>query len=66
MGTSLIISMFCGIVGIAYFRYGKKQQNTIALISGIGLIAFPYFISNLFVIVFIGTVLVILPFFIKY
>ena len=46
MGTSLIISMFCGIVGIAYFRYGKKQQNTIALISGIGLIAFPYFIHT--------------------
>jgi len=66
MGTSIIISIFWGIVGIAYFSYGRKQQNNVALISGIALMAFPYLISNLFAVVFIGVVLVVLPFFIRY
>jgi hypothetical protein len=66
MGTSIIFGIFWGIVGIAYFRYGKKQQNIVALISGIGLMVFPYFISSLFPIVFIGFALVVIPFFIKY
>ena len=66
MDTSLIIGMFFGIVGFAYFTYGKKQKNTVALISGIVLIAFPYVFSNLIAIVFIGIGLASLPFFIKY
>lgn len=63
---SLIIGMFFGLVGFAYFTYGKKQKNTVALISGIVLIAFPYVISNLIVVVFIGIGLASLPFFLKY
>lgn len=66
MGTSIIFGILWGIVGIAYFRYGKKQENIVALISGIGLIAFPYFISSVFAIVSIGIALVIIPFFVKY
>ena len=66
LDNSLIIGMFFGIVGFAYFTYGKKQKNTVALISGIVLIAFPYLISNLIAVVFIGIGLASLPFFLKY
>lgn len=66
MDYSIIISMFWGIVGIAYFRYGKKQRNSVVLIVGIVLLAFPYFISNLILVISFGFLLAALPFLIKY
>ncbi len=32
--TSLIVNVFAGIVGVAYFKYGKKQQKLVPPISG--------------------------------
>ena len=64
--ASIIWGILFGSIGIGYFIYGKKQQKGVALLSGVGLIAFPYFFSNIFLIVFIGIVLMALPFFIRY
>ncbi len=32
--TSLIVNVFARIVGMAYFKYGKKQQKVVPPISG--------------------------------
>jgi hypothetical protein len=44
--TTFILALFWGLIGMAYFVYGKKQSNAIALGAGIGLMFFPYFVSN--------------------
>ena len=63
---TLFAGMFFGSIGMGYFVYGKKQQQWVALFSGIALCAFPYFVSNVFLIIVIGIGLMALPFFMRY
>ena len=60
-GTSLIFSFLFGSIGMGYFVYGKKQQAAIPLIAGIVLCIFPYFVSNVYIMVLVGIVLTVLP-----
>jgi hypothetical protein len=57
--------MIFGSIGLGFFVYGKKQKAVIPLLSGIVLIVFPYFISNIYILVLAGIVLIALPFFIR-
>ena len=63
--STLILGGDFGSIGLGFFVYGKKQKAIIPLFSGIGLMVFPYFISNLYILIFSGIILVSLPFFIK-
>lgn len=45
--------------------YGKKQKAVIPLITGIALFIFPYFISNVYVLVAVGAGLVAMPYFVR-
>jgi hypothetical protein len=47
----LFQGLFFGVIGSAYFIYGKKQQNLAFLTTGLGLILTPYFIENFFFLV---------------
>ena len=65
-GTSLLIwGVLFGAIGLGFFAYGKKQKAVIPLFTGIALFAFPYFISNVYMLVIAGTVLVALPYFVR-
>lgn len=59
---SILAVVVFGALGTGYFVYGKKQANPWALVSGIGLCVFPYFISDFFLQLAVGTVLLALPF----
>ena len=59
----LLWGVVFGSVGLAYFVYGKKQQRFVPLLCGIALMAFPYFISNVVLLVVIGLVLSAVPYF---
>jgi hypothetical protein len=63
--TSLLLGLMFGSIGMGYLMYGRKQRNGMALISGIGLCVFPYFVHNVFLFVIIGIVLMAIPFFIN-
>jgi len=64
--TSLLMwGMFFGAIGFGYFSYGKKQGKVVPLVVGIALFIFPYFISNTYLLVAVGSGLVALPYFIK-
>jgi len=63
--STLIWGILFGSIGLGFFVYGKKQKSIIPLLSGLGLMVFPYFISNIYVLVLTGIVLVVLPYFIK-
>lgn len=55
-----------GSIGMGYFIYGKKQRRGIALLSGVVLCAFPYFIANILLMILIGIIFMALPYFVKY
>ena len=54
-----------GSIGLGFFVYGKKQKTIVPILCGIGLMAIPYLISNLYILVLAGIVLAALPFFVK-
>lgn len=58
---SLVFSLF----GLGFFIYGKRQASPIPLVVGITLMIYPYFVSNLILLVCIGIALIALPYFVK-
>jgi hypothetical protein len=66
MNTSTLLwGVLLGSIGLGFFVYGKRQKAVIPLLCGLGLMVFPYFISNSIILVLVGTVLIALPYFIR-
>jgi len=61
----LIWGVLFGAIGFGYFLYGRKQKAAMPFLCGIALCFFPYFVSNVYMMVLIGAVLLALPYFIK-
>jgi hypothetical protein len=58
----LMLIVFLGALGTGYFVYGKKQAKASAMIAGIGLCAFPYFVPGLYAQLAVGVILLAVPF----
>jgi predicted membrane protein len=66
MNTSLLLwGLLFSSVGLGFFIYGKKQKAVVPLISGLGLMIYPYFVSNTILLVAIGAALIVLPYFVR-
>lgn len=66
MSTAILLwGVLFSSIGLGLFIYGKKQRKVVPLISGIALIAYPYFISNTLALVVIGIALVCIPYFVR-
>jgi hypothetical protein len=65
-GASLFWTVLFSSIGLGYFVYGKKQKKGMPLICGLGLMLFPYFVSNAVFVVMIGCLLSALPYLIRY
>ena len=63
--SQLVWGVIFGAIGLGYFVYGRKQRAVVPLLTGISLFIFPYFISNIYVLVILGLILVMLPYFIR-
>jgi hypothetical protein len=63
--TLLFTGLIFGSIGMGYILYGRKQLHMTALVTGVALCIFPYFISNLWLTIAVGTGLVLLPFMIR-
>ncbi|MFT5590420.1 MAG: hypothetical protein ACI9ZF_002606 [Bradyrhizobium sp.] len=64
MTTALLVwGMLSGAIGLGYFVYGKKQGALVPLFCGLGLMIFPYFMSNVYLLLIIGGVIAALPYF---
>jgi hypothetical protein len=61
----LIWGLLFGSIGLGYVIYGRRQKNIVPFLSGLALIAFPYFVPNTFALIAIGILLILIPFFIK-
>jgi len=64
--AALMIGIFAGCFGFAYFVYGKKQAKAVPLVCGIGLCVIPYFIESLTLLILVCLTLIIAPFIIKF
>jgi hypothetical protein len=64
-GSSFLWSIGLGIVGMAYFSYGKKLSKPVPLGCGVALMVFPYFVSSTAWLLGIGGVLSAVPFVVK-
>jgi hypothetical protein len=59
---SLIAMVIFSIVGIGYLTYGRKSQQLLMVVCGIGLMGYSYFVDGTLLIVLIGVGLSVLPF----
>lgn len=63
--STIMWGFIFGSIGLGFFVYGKKQKVITPLFCGMGLMVFPYFVSNLYILIFVGLALIALPYFIK-
>lgn len=63
--AGFIWGVIFGTVGLGFFVYGTRQKAVIPLISGIGLMVIPYFVSNVYILVFSCLLLLALPYFVR-
>jgi hypothetical protein len=63
MTAVLLWGLLFGSIGLGYFLYGKKQSAPVPLVCGLGLMLFPYFVSNTYLLAGIGALLMAIPYF---
>jgi len=63
--AELLWGVLFGSVGLGYFIYGKKQRMIVPLLCGLALMVYPYFMTNLILIVVVGFILVATPYFVR-
>ena len=63
-GTKLMISVLVSAIGMGYIIYGRKQMKASALVAGIALCIYPYFIPGLILNILVGLIIMATPFFI--
>jgi len=67
MGDSSLMmwGLLFSSIGVGYFLYGRKTKKVVPLFVGIGLLVFPFFITNIYILVGLGVALVATPYFIR-
>jgi hypothetical protein len=65
MTAVLLWGLLFGSIGLGYFIYGKKQRVVVPLVCGLALMVFPYFVTNVMLLVGIGACLIAIPYFLR-
>jgi hypothetical protein len=63
--ATLLWGLLFSSIGLGFFVYGRKQKAVVPLVCGLALIVFPYFVSNVTLLVGMGALLVAVPFFLR-
>jgi uncharacterized YccA/Bax inhibitor family protein len=61
--ATIAVAVVFGLVGFAAFRYGKKNGEPRQLFLGIALMAYGYFVTNVWLSLAIGALLTLFLFF---
>jgi len=61
----LLWGVLFGSIGLGFFVYGRKQRRVVPLVCGLALMIFPYFVSSTILLVTIGIVLTVMPYFVR-
>jgi hypothetical protein len=62
----LLCGLLLGSIGLGFLVYGKRQRAVVPLVCGLALMIFPYFVSNIILLVVIGVALVVVPYFVRF
>jgi hypothetical protein len=65
MQATLLWGLLFSSIGLGFFIYGKKQRAVVPLVCGIALMVYPYFVSNVMLLVGIGALLMVIPYFLR-
>jgi len=57
--TWILLSGLISLIGFAVFTYGRKQRTATHTLIGVGLMGYPYFVSDLYAMVGIGIALLV-------
>ena len=63
--AALLWGVLFSSIGIGYFIYGRRQDKTIPLLSGMALMIYPYFMPNSLALVVIGIIFTAVPYFLR-
>ncbi len=58
---ALVLSVFFGAIGGAFFIYGKRRVSAPYLVAGVLLSVYPWFVDSAWMVALIGVVLVAAP-----
>jgi hypothetical protein len=61
----LIWGIIFGSIGAGFAIYGKRQKAIVPLCVGVALCVFPYFFENVYLLVFVGMMLLAIPYFVR-
>ena len=64
--ASLLWGLLFGSIGLGFFVYGRKQKAVVPLLVGLALMIFPYFVSGNVLVVVVGSVLIAVPYFVRF
>jgi len=63
--ASLIWSMLFGAIGVGFFIYGRRQRMLMPFLSGIALMAVPYFVESVAAMIALCAAFIALPYFVR-
>jgi len=63
--TTILISVLFGLVGTGFVMFGKSSGQLVPIGAGVALMIFPYFISNIILMLIVGAALMAAPFFMR-
>ena len=64
--AGLLWSILFGAIGMGFFIYGTRQRVAVPFVVGVALMIFPYFISNIYVMVLAGCGLIAVPYYLRF
>ena len=64
--AALFIGLMAGVVGTAYFIYGKKQTKVMPMLCGALLCVYPWFVQSVLWLLIVGGALMAAPFFVDF
>lgn len=66
MTTSWMLwSLLFGSAGFGFLVYGTRQKVIVPTVCGVSLMLYPFFVTNVYLMVAIGLVLVLIPRYVK-
>ncbi len=63
--AQLLWGLLFSSIGLAFAIYGRKQRAVVPLLCGIALMVYPYFVSNVMLLVAVGVMLMAIPYFLR-
>ncbi|MBN2786591.1 MAG: hypothetical protein JXR25_17370 [Pontiellaceae bacterium] len=62
----ILLNVLLSAIGLGYIVYGRRQMHAMALICGIALCVFPFFLHSIWLILLIAAVIMALPRFVQF